>query len=276
MIEPEAAGCQRKAGGAGNRGGRILGVMGRRIVFVLLLIVTAAVTYYLAERALEGSRRPGQLRAARETVTVVQGVTVDWDSVRAVRAAVRRRIAESDTYLPAMLQENDSMLRRWPERVDRPVAVYLPAGEVGDYTVAMGQAVEDAFFRWQRGSWIPVRFRFVRDSARAEVTVRWIERFPNERTGQADLRWSNRGLIVNGVLTLATHSHNGWPLSAEAVRTVAVHEIGHLLGLGHSDDPSDVMYPMTAVHDLTLRDLRTAGLLYALPPGSVREPQRVR
>jgi hypothetical protein len=250
--------------------------MGRRLGFVLSLIVTAAVTYYLAERAFGGSRPPVQGQAARETVTVVQGGSIDWDSVRAMRAAVRRRIAESDTYLPQMLQESDSMLRRWPERIDRPVAVHLPAGEVRGYTVAMGQAVEDAFFRWQRGSWIPVRFRFVRDSAEAEVRVRWIDRFPSQRTGQADLRWSRRSLIVSGVLTLATHSHNGWPLSAEAVRTVAVHEIGHLLGLGHSDDPSDVMYPTTSVHDLTLRDRRTAGLLYALPPGSVREPPPAR
>jgi len=48
---------------------------------------------------------------------------------------------------------------------------------------------------------------------------------------------------------------------------------GHLLGLGHSDQPEDVMYPTTTVHDLTNRDRRTAGLLYALPPGSVKQPR---
>jgi hypothetical protein len=248
----------------------------RRSTTLLLVILAVAATYLLVRNPGSRGRPEAAGPGVRETVRVGQAGTLDWDSVRAMRAAVRRRIAESDTYLPLMLAEGDSLLRRWPERVAEPIAVYLPEGGAAGYSVAMGQAVEEAFSRWQRGSRIPVQFRIVRDPANAEVSVQWIEKFDSRRTGQADLTWNTAGWVLKGTLTLATHSHNGWPLPADAVYTVALHEIGHLLGLGHSDQPEDVMYPTTSVHDLTNRDRRTAGLLYALPPGSVKEPRARR
>jgi predicted Zn-dependent protease len=137
----------------------------------------------------------------------------------------------------------------------------------------MGEAVQRAFERWQRVAGIPVTFIFVRDSSRADVIVRWITEFPMERTGQADVRWNRAGWLLSGTLTLATRNPGGIVLPPEAVYTVALHEIGHLLGLGHSDNPADVMYPTTDVRvDITPRDRQTARLLYDLPPGSLRMP----
>lgn len=194
------------------------------------------------------------------------------DSVRAVRAVIRRRIAEASTYLPAMLASGDSILKRWPDRSADPVRVYLPEGTVDGYTAEHRQAVREALTRWQRASAIPVVFQLVRDSAQADVRVVWIDRFEIQRTGQADVVWNALGWLVRGTLTLATHSPEGVRLSPEETYTVALHEIGHLLGLGHSDNPADLMYPSTTIHDLTVRDKRTLSLLYALPPGSVRDP----
>jgi predicted Zn-dependent protease len=138
------------------------------------------------------------------------------------------------------------------------------------YSESLGSVARNAFTRWERVGAIPVTFEFVRDSSRAEVIVRWIESFPIRRTGQADVVWDVEGWLVHATLTLATHMNDGRAVTPEVVYTVALHEIGHLLGLGHSDDPNDLMYPQTSVHDLTARDRRTARLLYALPPGSVR------
>src|SRR6266850_1769528 len=195
------------------------------------------------------------------------------DSVRRAREQALRRIAGSDTYLSAMLGQSDSILKRWTDRTANPLAVFLPDGGAPGYTPDMGEAAQRAFERWQRVAGIPVIFTFVRDSSRADVIVRWISEFPMERTGQADVRWNRAGWLLSGTLTLATRNPGGILLPAEAVYTVALHEIGHLLGLGHSDSPADVMYPTTDVRvDITPRDRQTARLLYDLQPGSLRMP----
>ena len=244
----------------------------RRTLWFLVFVAATAGIVELAPR-IPTHRRNGPDGRGGERVDV-SGANVRLDSVRAARRAIRDRIARADTYLPAMLLAGDSILKRWPARLDDPIKVYIaPGNDVPGYSVAFSRAVHEAFRRWQRGSGIPVAFDVVRDSSAAEVKVRWIERFRNlERTGQADVAWNSGGWLTHGTLTLATHTHDGWPLGADAVYAVALHEIGHLLGLGHSDDPSDLMYPTTSVSDLSARDRWTASLLYALPPGPVSDP----
>ncbi len=244
----------------------------RRVTFLSLVLLALLGAFWLGRSAASRAPRAGRPPAPPETTATVAAVAVLKDSLRAARARLLHVIAERDTYLPAMLVEGDSLIRRWPERVARPIRVYLPEPTTLGYTVAMGQAVENAFARWERVGGIPVSFSVVRDSAEVDVQVRWIEAFQFERAGQADIVWDRQGWVVHGTLTLATHTVRDHPLSPDAVQTVALHEIGHLLGLGHSDDPRDVMYASTEVHDLTLRDRQTAQLLYALPPGSLRLP----
>jgi predicted Zn-dependent protease len=72
------------------------------------------------------------------------------------------------------------------------------------------------------------------------------------------------------VITLATFDPKGRPMESDDIRVVAVHEVGHLLGLDHSKDSTDIMFPTAKVRALSDRDVRTVILLYQLTPGSLR------
>jgi len=194
------------------------------------------------------------------------------DSIRAVRAAIRKRISESDNYLGFGLGETDSVLRRWRDRTVRMLTVHIGDNRQLGNVQGLERSARNAFSRWQRVGAIPVNFRIIPDSSLAEVHVHWIRSFPMNRSGKAEVYWDNEGWIRKATLTLATHDLHGRPTRPDYLYTVALHEIGHLLGLVHSDDPNDLMYPVTTVNDLTARDRRSARLLYALPPGPVKDP----
>ena len=189
------------------------------------------------------------------------------------RADARRQIRASAgfTYLNAIVAASqDSMLHRWDGRYDRPVLVYVPrSSRAANFQPAYVDAIRAAFRSWEDVG-LPVRFDLTGDSTDADASVAWRAQFEIERTGQTDLQWDGNGRIRGGVVTLATFDPDGRPMDAEGMRVVALHEVGHLLGLDHSPDSTDVMFTVVKVRQLSRRDIETARLLYRLSPGTLR------
>jgi hypothetical protein len=188
------------------------------------------------------------------------------------RSETRRRIRSSGTttYLGEMLEQSgDSMLRRWENRTTNPIHVWFAPTFAANFKPQFLDAIRAAFGQWT-GVGVPVRFDFAGDSTNAEVTVKWRIQFEIERTGQTDVTWDENGHIQSAVVTLATFDPKGRPMESDDIRVVAVHEVGHVLGLDHSKDSTDIMFPTAKVRDLSDRDVRTVMLLYQLTPGSLR------
>src|SRR2546422_1161228 len=218
--------------------------------------------------------RPAAHPAPAPAPTVVPPVGAGGPSyiVLLARSEMRRRIRASaaSTYLnDVILASADSMLHRWDGRASTPVRVFFPPTTVANFQPSFLDAVRSGFQRWQDAG-VPVRFNLDADSASGEVRVQWRIQFEGERAGQTDLRWDDDGHLMGGVVTLATFDAKRQPFAVDEVRVLALHEIGHLLGLDHSPDPGDIMYAQPKVRDLSPRDIRTALLLYDLAPGSLR------
>ena len=185
---------------------------------------------------------------------------------------IRRRLREgaAGTYVDELLLQRDSALARWPDRRKDPLRVWVqPETPTSDFSVGFPDIVRAAFEEWMTTG-IPVTFNFVRDSARADIHVTWINRFDEQISGKTLWAHDDDWWIVEANIVLAVHHRGGEPLDSSAVRAIALHEIGHLLGLDHTSDSANIMTPKVRVKELSDADRATARLLYTVPPGKVK------
>jgi hypothetical protein len=179
--------------------------------------------------------------------------------------------AAGQVYLERMFSETDSLLRRWDDSKTGELRVAYVIDDLPEWTTTHRSVVREAFHRWE-GVGPDIRFVEVFDTATADIVVRWVEQFTIDRAGQADLSWDHRGRIQHADMKLALRAPSGRVLTPERLRAIALHEIGHSLGLSHSDVKGDIMFPTADRPTLTQRDTSTLSLLYRLPPISIKWP----
>ena len=200
------------------------------------------------------------------------------DSIR--RAETRALIASrsTGTFIPDILLLSDSTLQRWPDRRATPLRVYVSddgpkaSGRVRDDYL---QAVREAFTIWE-GVELPIRFAFVTDSALADITVSWVTDFNGDPVlGRTKVVRDSKYWIIRSDVQLATLRRDAsGPLDPTIIRALAIHEIGHGIGLDHANDTTVIMAPKIRARAITLADKATAQLLYSVPPGSVVTQKR--
>lgn len=186
------------------------------------------------------------------------------------RITIRDQLrAELDRhYLDSLLTGSDSVVRHWPKELE-PVPYSIIPGGPASYTSEMAFEARSAVDAW--GSTVAgVRLIETSDTTGALLTLRWVDTLGGDRGGYTDVTWDRSGRIRKAQIYLATHATNGArALSTESRREIALHEIGHALGLPHSSRPTDVMYPIAQNPVPSDRDRFSLRMLYQLPTGWV-------
>lgn len=191
-------------------------------------------------------------------------------------AQIQERLREGapGTYVLEMLAEQNDSLARWPDRNNEPLRVWIqPDASFADWDASYPVVAERAFEEWEQAGF-PVRFDRMRDSAGTDIKILFVHQMPADdparRIGVARRVRDQDGWLVRAEVVIATHDRSGQPLSAATVAGTARHEVGHVLGLAHSPNPTDVMYPESRSTVISAADRATLHLLYKLPPGPVK------
>jgi len=185
-------------------------------------------------------------------------------------------VCNGSGYLCAQLAESvDFQVSRWP--LDRPplrVEIVLPEHEDDPARArALLRAAVRGIQAWQ-GKPLPLSIvdRPGASGGAPDIKVTWSAQLDGSALGVTKTRWetTDQGpTYTSVVVVLATRSpyNRRFEVSPEDVELVAAHEMGHALGLPHSNSGKDLMFPTNTASRLSAQDYRTMEALYNLPNG---------
>lgn len=173
-------------------------------------------------------------------------------------------------YLCADLAGTDRIrLQRWRDFAGT-IVVHVPRPDFEDSgdALALQQAAAIGLRAWN-GQPFQIMID-TRGDRSPHFAVRWTRSLGGRQIGVARTQWSSAsGLrVVSIELTTRNPFDPSRLIDPQQVRLTAAHEMGHALGLPHSDSARDVMYPTNSATSLSAQDYRTMESLYGLPDGT--------
>ncbi len=165
-------------------------------------------------------------------------------------------------YIGNTSDANEDALPRWHVEPASDRTLWIHMAPPPENRPSFWVEIERAIDAWNDVPGLPLDFRSTANPRAADVRFRWTRRFSANQAGTTDWKTDGEGWLASAVVTLAVEHADGTPMSDEFLLLVALHELGHVVGLPHSENPADVMHPGNRSRRLSERDVRSAQRLY--------------
>lgn len=206
----------------------------------------------------------------------VEENTIQFKNISAMALGYDRSMSEKtikatviDSYFRQVCK--NGKIIRW-NKSTFPLKVYIEdSKDLPDY---YREIVMNAYTSWQRASEGLVRFEFVESPNEADMKC-YFKNTDNKNSIGVHAFAVSGNKITDSVIVFNKTDNKGHSHDSKQLYSSALQEIGHSLGLtGASQSIYDVMYPIGTKFntEITPRDLKTLGLLYAVVPDITNEP----
>lgn len=121
-----------------------------------------------------------------------------------------------------------------------------------------GKILDNSIKYWE--SKIPgTKFVLVQNLDQADFVLEWASQYDSSKLGYFSKNTVNEYGKPKLTITLGYFKDKKWNLvSGEYAQLITTHELGHAIGLPHSEDPDDIMYPLIENYENWLAQKRPA------------------